>query len=396
MPIRERLQQRRFRTLADEAVVSLLVAADQFERAAAPVWERHGITADQYNVLRILRGVYPAGHPRNEVARRMIHRAPDVTRMLDRLVRQGLVRRERNPAIGASRSPRSPRPAWPCSSGSIRTCTPPGGRHRRARAHVISESSCACAMRWCRPNHLNNYTRRELGMAEQQKIIAVVGATGAQGSGLVHAILADPNGGFRVRAITRHPDSDKGKALAAAGAEVVAADLDDEKSLERAFAGAYGAFCLTNFWEHFSPEKELAQATNMAKAAKAAGVAARHLVHARGHPAAGSRSSDNRMPTLQGKYKVPHFDAKGEADDDLPARRRADHVPAHGVLLGQLHPLRRGAAAHAGRQARAGVPDGRQEAARPSRRRTSARRRTPSSSAGRNSSAGRWASRAGI
>jgi len=97
MPIRERLQQRRFRTLADEAVVSLMVAADALEQTAAPVWERHGVTADQYNVLRILRGVYPAGHPRNEVARRMIHRAPDVTRMLDRLVRQGLVARVRNP-----------------------------------------------------------------------------------------------------------------------------------------------------------------------------------------------------------------------------------------------------------------------------------------------------------
>jgi DNA-binding MarR family transcriptional regulator len=98
MPVRERLQQRRFRTLADEAVVSLLVAAEHFDQAIAPVWERHGITGDQYNVLRILRGVYPAGHPRNEVARRMIHRAPDVTRMLDRLVRQGLVARLRNPA----------------------------------------------------------------------------------------------------------------------------------------------------------------------------------------------------------------------------------------------------------------------------------------------------------
>ena len=97
MPIRERLQQRRFRTLADEAVVSLLVVADHLDRVAAPLWERHGITADQYNVLRILRGVHPDGHPRNEVARRMIHRAPDVTRMLDRLVRQGLVRRRRNP-----------------------------------------------------------------------------------------------------------------------------------------------------------------------------------------------------------------------------------------------------------------------------------------------------------
>ena len=96
MPIRERLQQRRFHSVADEAVVSLMVAADHIDQAVAPVWERHGITADQYNVLRILRGVYPGGHPRNEVARRMIHRSPDVTRMLDRLVRRGLVARLRN------------------------------------------------------------------------------------------------------------------------------------------------------------------------------------------------------------------------------------------------------------------------------------------------------------
>jgi DNA-binding MarR family transcriptional regulator len=96
MPIRERLQQRRFPSLADEAVVSLMVAAEHLDQAVAPIWERHGITADQYNVLRILRGVYPGGHRRNEVARRMIHRAPDVTRMLDRLVRRGVVARVRN------------------------------------------------------------------------------------------------------------------------------------------------------------------------------------------------------------------------------------------------------------------------------------------------------------
>jgi DNA-binding MarR family transcriptional regulator len=96
MPIRERLQQRRFPSLADEAVVSLMVAAEHLDQAVAPVWERHGVTADQYNVLRILRGVYPGGHARNEVARRMIHRAPDVTRMLDRLVRRGVVGRVRN------------------------------------------------------------------------------------------------------------------------------------------------------------------------------------------------------------------------------------------------------------------------------------------------------------
>jgi uncharacterized protein YbjT (DUF2867 family) len=149
-------------------------------------------------------------------------------------------------------------------------------------------------------------------MAEK-KTIAVVGATGAQGGGLVRAILKDPGAGFAVRALTRNPRSEKAKALAAQGAEVAAADLDDVESLTRAFAGCHGAFCLTNFWEHFSPEKELAQAANMAQAAKAAGV--EHVVWStledtrRWVPL-----EDPRMPTLMGKYKVPHFDAKGEAD----------------------------------------------------------------------------------
>ena len=151
-------------------------------------------------------------------------------------------------------------------------------------------------------------------MAERKRIIAVVGATGAQGGGLVRAILADPAGPFAARAITRHVGSDKAKALAAAGVEVVAADLDDEASIERAFAGAYGAFCVTNFWEHFSPEKELVQAANMARAAKAAG-----LQHVIWSTLEDTRKwvplADDRMPTLQGKYKVPHFDAKGEADE---------------------------------------------------------------------------------
>ncbi|MFL5569947.1 MAG: NmrA family NAD(P)-binding protein, partial [Gemmatimonadaceae bacterium] len=82
-----------------------------------------------------------------------------------------------------------------------------------------------------------------------KKIIAVIGATGAQGGGLVRAILNDKTGQFAARAITRNPNSDKAKALAEAGAEVVAADTDDVKSLKKAFADAYGAFCMTNFWE---------------------------------------------------------------------------------------------------------------------------------------------------
>ncbi len=147
----------------------------------------------------------------------------------------------------------------------------------------------------------------------EKKIIAVVGATGMQGGGLVRAIVNDKGGEFAARALTRKTDSDKAKALAKLGAEVVVADLDDVESLKRAFAGAYGAFCLTNFWEHFSPEKELAQANNMAQAAKAAQV--KHVIWS---TLEDTRKwvplSDNRMPTLMDKYKVPHFDAKGEAD----------------------------------------------------------------------------------
>jgi uncharacterized protein YbjT (DUF2867 family) len=145
------------------------------------------------------------------------------------------------------------------------------------------------------------------------KIIAVVGATGAQGGGLVRAILADKNSEFTPRALTRKVDSDKAKELKKAGVDIVKADLDDEDSLRRAFEGAYGVFCVTNFWEHFSPEKETAQARNMARAAKAAGIK-----HAIWSTFEDTRKwvplNDDRMPTLQGKYKVPHFDGKAEAD----------------------------------------------------------------------------------
>ena len=102
-----------------------------------------------------------------------------------------------------------------------------------------------------------------------KKIIAVTGATGAQGGGLVNAILNDPNGGFIPRAITRNANSDKAKALSKKGVEVVQADLDDAESLKKAFKGAYGAYCVTNYWEHYSPEKENQQVKNMADAAKA-------------------------------------------------------------------------------------------------------------------------------
>ena len=146
------------------------------------------------------------------------------------------------------------------------------------------------------------------------KIIAVMGATGAQGGGLARAILADASHEFTARVITRKPDSEKARALAALGAEVVAADADDAASLEPAFRGAWGAFCVTNFWEHFSPEREYAQATAMARATGRAGV--KHVVWSTLEDTRKSVPLDDpRIPTLRGKYKVPHFDMKGAADE---------------------------------------------------------------------------------
>jgi uncharacterized protein YbjT (DUF2867 family) len=146
-----------------------------------------------------------------------------------------------------------------------------------------------------------------------KQTIAVMGATGAQGGGLVRAILADAGGRFAVRAITRKPESEGARALAAQGAEIMAGDADAPASLDAAFAGAYGVFCVTNFWEHFSADREGRQAEAMARATRRAGV--QHVVWS---TLEDTRLlvpiDDPRLPTLQERYKVPHFDSKGQVD----------------------------------------------------------------------------------
>ncbi len=158
---------------------------------------------------------------------------------------------------------------------------------------------------------LTGTANEEVDMSE--KVIAVVGATGAQGGGLARAILDDPEKTFAARAITRKPDSEAARTLAQRGAEVVKADLDDVSSLIDAFSGCHGAFCVTNFWEHFSPEKEFAQAEAMATAAEKA-----TLNHVIWSTLEDTRQwvpvDDDRMPTLMERYKVPHFDGKGQAN----------------------------------------------------------------------------------
>jgi uncharacterized protein YbjT (DUF2867 family) len=157
-------------------------------------------------------------------------------------------------------------------------------------------------------------------MAAKKKTIVVVGATGAQGGGLARAILDDKDGPFSVRAITRNSRSEKAAELSRRGAEVVEANLDDVESLKRAFQGAYGGYCVTNYWEYFSPEREIAQAVHQAEAAQAAG-----LEHVIWSTFEDTRQwvplDDDRMPTLMGKYKVPHFDAKSEANQEFSNRK---------------------------------------------------------------------------
>ncbi|GAB7071959.1 NmrA/HSCARG family protein [Mycobacterium hodleri] len=154
-----------------------------------------------------------------------------------------------------------------------------------------------------------------------EKLIAVVGATGSQGGGLVRAILEDPHHEFRVRALTRSARSEKARELADAGAEVVEADLADGPSMRRAFEGADSAFVVTNYWAERTPEEEasrtraameLAQADIAALAAKQAGVG--HVIWSTLEDTREFFGTDHGVPDVDGAYKVPHFDAKGEAD----------------------------------------------------------------------------------
>ena len=148
----------------------------------------------------------------------------------------------------------------------------------------------------------------------QKKIIAVFGATGAQGGGLARAILNDPNSEFGVRVVTRAVHSDKAKALQAMGAEIVEADIDKPEEIRKALEGAYGAFFVTFFWAHYSPALENKHARDFAEASKAAGL--KHVIWStledtrQWYPL-----DDDSMPSLNdGQYKVPHFDGKGESD----------------------------------------------------------------------------------
>lgn len=94
--MKKRIKQERFESAAQEAFLNMLIVADHLREKLDKVCGKHGITHGQYNVLRILRGVYPEGHPRCEISARLLERAPDVTRMVDRLEKEGYVERDRS------------------------------------------------------------------------------------------------------------------------------------------------------------------------------------------------------------------------------------------------------------------------------------------------------------
>lgn len=139
-----------------------------------------------------------------------------------------------------------------------------------------------------------------------QPTIAVVGATGAQGGGVVDALLA--RGKFAVRAFTRNPDSDRAKALAERGVEVVHADLQQPETLQAAFDGAYGAFVVTNFWEEGVGPGEEEQGEAAVRAAKAAGV--QHFIWS---------TLPNCKAISGGDVAVEHFTSKALVDDAVDA-----------------------------------------------------------------------------
>lgn len=146
-------------------------------------------------------------------------------------------------------------------------------------------------------------------MRKGQDLILVTGATGQQGGATARELLA---GGHKVRAMTRNPEGDAAKALAALGAEVVKGDLNDAASLERALTGAWGAYAVQNTWEA-GVEQEEVQGKRMVEVAKKTGV--RHYVY-------GSVGSAHR------NTGIPHFDNKWRVEEAV----RAAGLPSWTIL----------------------------------------------------------------
>jgi len=167
----------------------------------------------------------------------------------------------------------------------------------------------------------------ELG--ESPRLITVFGATGMQGGSVVKALLKDPK--YKVRAITRDPESEAAKQLTEQGAEVVKANFDETETLATAMDGAYGAFLVTNYWAHTDMDKEVEQGKAVVDACKTANV--EHLVF----------SGLESVKEAFGK-SCPHFDGKALITDyivDQEVPYTAVHLSLYMEnLLSQMKPTK--------------------------------------------------------
>jgi uncharacterized protein YbjT (DUF2867 family) len=140
-----------------------------------------------------------------------------------------------------------------------------------------------------------------------ERIVLITGATGKQGGAVARALAGK---GFRLRAMTRKPEGDAAKAVAALGAEIVAGDLDNAASLKKALAGAWGVFGVQNTWEA-GVEREEEQGKRMAQLAREAGV--QHYVYS-------SVGSAHR------RTGIPHFENKWRVEETVRGLKFPSHV----------------------------------------------------------------------
>src|ERR1051326_5141385 len=136
--LRQRIRQQKFSSTQQESLLNVMVAANYVREQSELVVRAHGITLPQYNVLRILRGAHPDGHPRYEIARRMLDRAPDVTRIIDRLAEKKLLEGDR----GAS-DRRKDRDRGSDHPVTVEECRPEYSQRDEENAHASGGGSPA-------------------------------------------------------------------------------------------------------------------------------------------------------------------------------------------------------------------------------------------------------------
>ena len=155
-------------------------------------------------------------------------------------------------------------------------------------------SATACE----KSNEVDTSAIQSVANINSEKLILVSGATGRQGGAAARELLSR---GYRVRGLTRNPESERAQQLARLGVEMVKGDFNDINSLNKATQGVYGVFSVQDFWEH-GKQAEITQGINFADAAKRAGVT--HFVY-------------SSVASADKNTGIPHFDSKYEIEKHI-------------------------------------------------------------------------------